>query len=278
MRRIASINYPHRFFARLAAALGERAWVTVAWQGERPVCGTLSYVFRATRSCRSSSAPTSASAATGPPTCCTGRSWSGPCAAACRWFDYGRSRADNKGACGFKKNQGFAPSRSGTNVTCPRAGPAPNLKPSNPKFSLARRVWPRLPLPLTRTAGGVAGPLDPRMRRPDEDRDAGHAALPVPACPRRHMRSWGEVRVPGRRHDVWLACVDRQHPDPTTWPSSAPHLSRRAPSPCARGLRAVYSPVAASAGWPQPDRGILPRSRLCGRSRAGRPQVASTPC
>ena len=31
----------------------------------------------------------------------------------------------------------------------------PDLSPSNPRFNLAQRVWPRLPLPVTK----VLGPL-----------------------------------------------------------------------------------------------------------------------
>ena len=41
MRRLASINYPLRFFTALAAELGPRAWVTTVWRGERPIAGLL---------------------------------------------------------------------------------------------------------------------------------------------------------------------------------------------------------------------------------------------
>lgn len=152
MRRIGSINYPYRFFARLAERFGERAWVTVAWKDEQPVCGTLSFVFRDTVMPYILGADERIQ--------CDGAAnllyWSvmeRAVRSGLHRFDYGRSRADNKGAVGFKKNQGFSPRPLEYQRFVPPGRQPPDLKPSNPRFALARRVWPRLPLPVTKVLG-----------------------------------------------------------------------------------------------------------------------------
>jgi len=152
MRRIASINYPYRFFDELCTRLGSRAWVSVAWLDDRPVAGTVSFVFRDTIMPYVLGADERVT--------CTGAVnllyWSVmelAVRAGVRRFDYGRSRADNKGAVGFKKNQGFKPQELGYQRYVPAGAQAPDLKPSNPRYALARRIWQRLPLPVTRVCG-----------------------------------------------------------------------------------------------------------------------------
>lgn len=152
MRRIASVNYPYRFFAELMRRFGDRAWVSVAFANKRPLCGTISFIFRDTimpyvlgadERVRSDGAANLLY-------------WSvmeRAVAAGVRRFDYGRSRADNHGAVGFKKNQGFEPFPLGYQRYVPSGHKPPDLKPSNPRFALARRIWPRLPLPVTRALG-----------------------------------------------------------------------------------------------------------------------------
>ncbi len=152
MRRIASINYPFRFFTELQRRLGERFWVSVTWAGSAPACGTISfvhgntimpYVLGADERIRGDGATNLLY-------------WSimeQAVAAGVRHFDYGRSRADNAGAAGFKKNQGFEPRPLGYQRYVPPGGRAPDLKPSNPRFALARRVWARLPLAVTQGLG-----------------------------------------------------------------------------------------------------------------------------
>ena len=71
----------------------------------------------------------------------------------CSEFDFGRSRADNDGSCGFKRNQGFEPTALGYQYYVPAGGRAPDLYPTSPKMQLARRIWPRLPLAVTRPLG-----------------------------------------------------------------------------------------------------------------------------
>lgn len=152
MRRIASINYPYKFFVQLAERFSDRAWVTVAWKGEQPVCGTFSLVFRDTVMPYILGADERIR--------CDGAAnllyWSvmeRAVRSGLHRFDYGRSRADNKGAVGFKKNQGFTPHELQYQRFVPAGRKAPDLKPSNPKFALARRMWPRLPLSMTKVLG-----------------------------------------------------------------------------------------------------------------------------
>lgn len=152
MRRIASINYPYRFFTALLDRFGDRGWVSVAWLKDRPVCGTISFIFRDTIMPYILGADERIH--------CDGAAnllyWSvmeNAVRANVRHFDYGRSRADNKGAVGFKKNQGFEPITLGYQRYVPSGRTPPDLKPSNPRYALARRVWQKLPLPLTRTLG-----------------------------------------------------------------------------------------------------------------------------
>lgn len=152
MRRIASINYPLRFFRELRDRFGERAWVTVAWQDDRPICGTLSLV------CRDTIMPYILGA--DERVRCDGAAnllyWSvmeRAVRSGLHRFDYGRSRADNRGAIGFKKNQGFTPQPLGYQRYVPPGRQPPDLKPSNPRFALARRAWTHLPLPASRLLG-----------------------------------------------------------------------------------------------------------------------------
>ncbi len=152
MRRLASINYPYRFFQGLVERLGRRAWVTVVWRDRRPVAGLLSFVFRDTVYPYFVGVDERVR--------CTGATnfiyfalMERAVRAGLRRFDFGRSRKDNTGSFRFKKNQGFEPQTLGYQRYVPAGRTPPDLTPGNPRFSLARRVWPRLPLGLTRPLG-----------------------------------------------------------------------------------------------------------------------------
>jgi FemAB-related protein (PEP-CTERM system-associated) len=71
-----------------------------------------------------------------------------------RIFDFGRSR-EGSGPYAFKCHWGFEPVPLPYQYILLRGQALPDLSPSNPRFSLAQRVWPRLPLPVTK----VLGPL-----------------------------------------------------------------------------------------------------------------------
>lgn len=71
----------------------------------------------------------------------------------CRTFDFGRSRIDNTGSCDFKRFHGFEPTPLAYERFVADGAADPQLTPSNPRFALARRVWPRLPLSVTQPLG-----------------------------------------------------------------------------------------------------------------------------
>jgi len=153
MRRLGSIAYPYRFFAALLESLGSRAWVTVVFRDERPVAGLLSFVFRDT--------VLPYFAGLDERVRCPGAAnliYLSAMERAVRsgltQFDFGRTRRENSGPFAFKTNQGFEPRTLGYQRYVPPGRTAPDLTPSNPRFALARRVWPRLPLCVTTRVGG----------------------------------------------------------------------------------------------------------------------------
>lgn len=152
MRRIASISYPLRFFKALARRFGTRCWVTVAAQGDRPLCGTLSLVFRDTLMPYVLGADDRVHV-DGAANLLYWSVMERAVRSGLHTFDYGRSRADNAGAMGFKKNQGFEPQPLGYQRYVPPGQSAPDLKPTNPRFAAARALWPHLPLGVTRALG-----------------------------------------------------------------------------------------------------------------------------
>lgn len=152
MRRLGSLNYPRRFFVELFDACAERAWVTSVWKGARMVAGVLSFVDR--RSIRPYFAGVDERLRC---TGCTNLLYRAVMERAVRsgltQFDFGRTRRDNHGALEFKRHQGFAPRPLGYQSFSPAGRRPADLSPSNPRFGLARRVWPHLPLALTRPLG-----------------------------------------------------------------------------------------------------------------------------
>ena len=69
-----------------------------------------------------------------------------------RWFDFGRSRKDT-GPYRFKKHQGFSPQPLHYQFYLYKAEEIPSINPSNPKFDLPKRIWQKLPLPITKWLG-----------------------------------------------------------------------------------------------------------------------------
>lgn len=161
MRRLASPNYPLDFFETLMART-QPGWsqqdarpghlVQLVFRKDRPVAGLISLIFRGVLM------PYFAG--------CDERfekyhpnnflyltAMEHGSELGCREFDFGRSRVDNAGACNFKRFQGFEPTPLHYQYYVPQGGRAPNLYPGHPRLDLARRVWPRLPLAVTRPLG-----------------------------------------------------------------------------------------------------------------------------
>lgn len=67
-------------------------------------------------------------------------------------FDFGRSLAGT-GVAKFKESWGTAPAPLYYEYFLNRARTAPDMNASNPRYDLARKVWKRMPLPLTKWLG-----------------------------------------------------------------------------------------------------------------------------
>ncbi|HOA74941.1 MAG TPA: FemAB family PEP-CTERM system-associated protein [Phycisphaerae bacterium] len=160
MRRLASPNYPAAFFQALLARTcpadqadrGPAHLVQVVRYRNQPIAGLLSFIYRGTL------LPYFAG--------CDARyekyhpnnflyltAMEKGVELGCREFDFGRTRVDNRGSYNFKRFQGFEPTPLQYQYYVPRGGRAPDLHPGNPRVQLARRVWPRLPLAVTRPLG-----------------------------------------------------------------------------------------------------------------------------
>lgn len=152
MRRLGSPNAPQRFFEQLVKATPGGHLVSVVYAGDRAVAGLLSLVYRDTVLPYYSGSD-DAAGEMGANNYLYATLMERAVGLGLRRFDFGRSRVDNKGSYEFKRNQGFEPRPLGYQFDVPDGGAAPNLTPSNPRFDLARRVWRKLPLALTRPLG-----------------------------------------------------------------------------------------------------------------------------
>jgi FemAB-related protein (PEP-CTERM system-associated) len=160
MRRLASPNYPAEFFQALTARTvpssehrnGPAHLMQVVRYRGRPIAGLLSFIYRETllpyfagcderfEKCHPNNFIYLTAMEKG-------------AELGCREFDFGRSRVDNAGSYNFKRFQGFEPTPLNYQYYVPRGGREPDLHPDNPKLQLARRVWPKLPLAVTRPLG-----------------------------------------------------------------------------------------------------------------------------
>jgi FemAB-related protein (PEP-CTERM system-associated) len=70
----------------------------------------------------------------------------------CTAFDFGRS-TPNEGTFHFKQQWGAQPHPLFWEYWLANDRPLPDRGPTNPRFSVARAAWSRLPVPLTRLLG-----------------------------------------------------------------------------------------------------------------------------
>lgn len=153
MRRLASPNYPLRFFEALRDTLADRMLVQLVRHEGRAVGGLVTFLYRDTMMPYFLGLDER--------TKLYGLShfiylkcmeWG--VANGYRNFDFGRSRCDNKGAFDFKRHCGFEPTILQYQRHTTPGKPPPDLSPGSPKWALARRVWRGLPLVVTRPLGG----------------------------------------------------------------------------------------------------------------------------
>jgi FemAB-related protein (PEP-CTERM system-associated) len=152
MRRLGSLTYPYTFFDRLVHNMPNRHWVSLVKREGRNVAGLVTFLFRDTvlpyfigttndaRSCSAANFIYLTVMERG-------------AASGYRVFDFGRSRRENTGSFNFKRFNGFEPRPLGYQMYTRPGCESPNFSPDSPRFRFVRRIWPVLPLWVTRTAG-----------------------------------------------------------------------------------------------------------------------------
>jgi FemAB-related protein (PEP-CTERM system-associated) len=152
MRRLASLNYPYRFFKELIERTPGRHLVSLIHHEGAPVAGLVTFLHRGTALPYFVGADDRRSVP-GLHNFIYLTAMERAVEFGCCVFDFGRSRHDNTGCVDFKRFQGFEPTVMEYQRLAAPGRPAPDLTPTNPRFRLARRIWPRLPLTLTRPLG-----------------------------------------------------------------------------------------------------------------------------
>ena len=152
LRRLGSPNYRKRLWHELRDAYGEDCVCLVVRDGERPLAGVVSYVFRDEivpyfSGCLDEGMRKHAN------NVMYVRLMEHAIDRGLRWFDFNRTRRDNHGSHAFKRYHGFEPTPLHYQIHLGKAAEIPNLTPSSRKFVLAGRIWRKLPLWLTRPAG-----------------------------------------------------------------------------------------------------------------------------
>ncbi|HUW83031.1 MAG TPA: FemAB family XrtA/PEP-CTERM system-associated protein [Phycisphaerae bacterium] len=159
MRRLASLNYPLKFFKQLVQRSAGMHLVQIVRYRERPVGGLVSFVWRDTVLPYFSG-------------CDERYNFAGvnnylyltlmerAAGMGLRKFDFGRTRKDNDGCVRFKCHQGFSPQPLEYQAYVPANGHDPGLSPDRARYRLAGAVWRRLPLAVTRPLGAwLAGSI-----------------------------------------------------------------------------------------------------------------------
>jgi FemAB-related protein (PEP-CTERM system-associated) len=160
LRRLGSPPHSLGFFRRLINGYGDRCLVQMVYKDKEPVAGCISLIFKnqmvpyfAGIDDRYSRLNTS--------NYLYFTLMERAVSLGLEVFDFGRTRRDNEGGCQFKINQGFEPEPLDYAFYAADGAEPPDLRPSNPKFSLAQAVWRRLPLKGVSLLGGFLTPWLP---------------------------------------------------------------------------------------------------------------------
>ena len=152
MRRLASLNYPYRFFKTLVERTPGTALTAVVYYRRRPVGGLLTlmygdtvmpYVAGLDDRYRFANVSNFLYMSL--------MEWA--VAERYRVFDFGRSRRDNVGSCNFKRFHGFVAMPLDYQRIAATGRKVADLTPTASRFALVRRVWPYLPTTVTRPVG-----------------------------------------------------------------------------------------------------------------------------
>lgn len=153
MRRLGSPNYPQRFFENIVSAAKGQCVVQMVRCAGRPVAGLITFLHRQTVMPYFVGIDDRVGIY-GLSHFLYRESMRWGVENGYRSYDFGRSRIDNKGPFEFKRLCGFEPQILAYQRYVPRDNRAPDLAPTSPRWSMARRVWRYLPLSLTRPLGG----------------------------------------------------------------------------------------------------------------------------
>lgn len=152
MRRLGSLNYPLSFFRALLDETPGRHLVQVVWSGGDPVAGLVTFIFKGV-AMPYFVGQDERHDVYGVNNFLYFECMKRAVELGCSEFDFGRTRIDNAGSFDFKRFHGFEPSPLSYREYVPPGGQASGLTPTHPRFATARRVWPRLPLAVTRPLG-----------------------------------------------------------------------------------------------------------------------------
>ncbi|HWL92174.1 MAG TPA: FemAB family XrtA/PEP-CTERM system-associated protein [Phycisphaerae bacterium] len=153
MRRLASPNYPRKFFDELAAALPDRHIVQIVRCHGRAVAGLLSFLHR-DRMMPYFVGLDERADVYGLSHFLYLESMRWAVERGLRVYDFGRSRIDNPGPFEFKRLCGFEPTPLGYQTYVAPGRIAADLSPTSARWSAARRIWKFMPLAMTRPLGG----------------------------------------------------------------------------------------------------------------------------
>lgn len=150
MRRLGSPNYPLKFFRALSEQL-DSCIELVRYRG-RPAAGLLTFFHRGTAMPYFSGIDERLGLY-GLSNFLYWQSMVDAVGRACTSYDFGRTRIDNVGPFEFKRSMGFEQKLLDYQTIVMPGRWAPDLSPSSPRWSLARRAWMNLPLFFTRPLG-----------------------------------------------------------------------------------------------------------------------------
>ena len=152
LRRLGSPNYRRRFFRELQNTYGDDCVCLVVSDHRKPVAGVISYIFR-DEIVPYFSGSLSRGMQKNANNVMYLKLMEYAVERGLKWFDFNRTRRDNRGPHAFKRNHGFEPVALHYQILLNKARELPNLSPSSGKFALAARIWKKLPLWFTRLAG-----------------------------------------------------------------------------------------------------------------------------
>ncbi len=151
--------FPRKYFAALEKHLGTSLDLLVIWNGDQPIAGVLSFLYKDSILPYYAGVTEEARKVAGNNFLYWDlMSWS--IARGIRNFDFGRSKK-NTGAFDFKNAWGMDVKQLDYKILLVERKTAPNFSPTNSKFAAAAKIWGKLPLAATKMIGPLVSPWFP---------------------------------------------------------------------------------------------------------------------